>query len=237
MLAVASKRHFARLHGPFEAASRARNRLAYGSAPRLDVAREAREDQCPIRNQASGFHQVVAESSELVRLPVLIEERAQDHAEVNIGDARSIGIPVPDAEVHRATCDEAKQIDVGLQRGRRESRQDVQRRPHGGIRHPRQVDEVADAAAAERLSSLLVRLLDAVPCRMRHQRDVEITKTFDSGLDGPVTADLVGVQVHLGDGHCRPIDPGRRAHPSVPPTRSRPPRNAPTGTRMTHVPD
>ena len=105
-----------------------------------------------------------------------VEERTQECRSRHSPSWR-LGIAVTDAEVGRAACDQAKQVDVGLQHGRRETLHAVERRPHGGILHPGQVDEVADAAASGSVQ-LLVVCLDAAPCKDAPPARSEISKAL-----------------------------------------------------------
>ena len=90
--------------------------------------------------QPAFLHQIDAHLAEPEPRPVIAEARSHDHVETDIGEARSVGIAMPDADVRHPKQGEAEQIRVGEECRRCHLRQNIHGRAQVRFGHQRQLE-------------------------------------------------------------------------------------------------
>src|SRR4029077_18717214 len=136
--------------------------------------------------QTALLQQVQAELSETEPGPVIPKARPEEISEPDVGEARSVGVAVLQAEVRDSADDEEEQILVGQVGWRQGRGQDVHGRAPLGVRHQGQMDEILDRATPDLAREALVFSLDLLLRRVRRPLDADVPEILETGLHGTV---------------------------------------------------
>src|SRR5437016_5815196 len=156
---------------------------ANGLRPGKQAAPEDQADAALEQTQAAMLHKVQAELSEAEAGRVVAETMAEEHAETDVGEARSVAVPMFQAEVCHPADDEAEEILVGPQGRRQDCVEDVHGAAQFGFRHQRQIDELLDRATPDLAPDTLVFLLDLLLRRLRGPLDTRLPQIVEACLD------------------------------------------------------
>ncbi len=118
---------------------------------------------------------------------------------------------MPQAEVHHAALQKAKQIEVGKVSGVKKDRQQTHRGVQFRIVHQRQVDQVLDRAPLQVAPDLLVLGLDLRRVRVCRKVDAEQAQASECAVDGLWIFHFHDLQLDLQLVDGRPVDVRRRA--------------------------
>src|SRR5712671_6380840 len=113
------------------------------------------------------LHQVQTELPEAEPGSVIAETVPDEHAQTDVGKARSVAVAVLQAEVRHPADDEPEQVLVGPQDCRQAGVEDIHGGAQLGVGHQRQIDELLDRATPDLAPEALVFLPDLLLRRAR----------------------------------------------------------------------